>query len=195
MLLHSVQTFMEHPDVLSVVCVLPREYVADPPPWIFQCDVDRLLLSVGGRTRTESVRNGLEDLPDEASIALIHDAARPLVDADMIARVVAITRMGECAVPALPVMDTLKESDANGFVARTVDRSRIWRAQTPQGFPRALIERAHREARTDGADATDDAALCERIGIPVRIVPGSERAMKVTDESDFQRIDALAAAR
>jgi len=195
MLLHSLQTFMARPDVVSVVCVIPREFVADPPPWIFQCDVDRLLLSVGGRNRTESVRNGLEDLPDEASIALVHDAARPLVDDALIERVVARVRAGGCAVPALPVVDTIKETDAEGHVLRTVDRSRLWRAQTPQGFPRADIERAHREARAANATATDDAALCERIGIPVEIVPGSERAMKVTDESDFERVEALFAAR
>src|SRR5688572_22641250 len=195
MLLHSLQTFMARPDVVSVVCVIPREYVADPPPWIFQCDVDRLLLSIGGQTRTESVRNGLEDLADEASIALVHDAARPLVDDTLIERVVARVRAGACAVPALPVIDTIKEADAEGRVERTIDRARLWRAQTPQGFPRELIARAHREARAANATATDDAALCERIGIPVEIVPGSERAMKVTDESDFERIEALFAAR
>jgi 2-C-methyl-D-erythritol 4-phosphate cytidylyltransferase len=195
MLLHSLQTFMARPDVTSVVCVLPTAYVADPPPWIFQCDVDRLLLSVGGRTRTESVRNGLEDLPNEAEIALIHDAARPFVDDAMIERVLSIVRSGECAVPALPVVDTIKESDSTGCVARTVDRTHLWRAQTPQGFPRAVIERAHREARAAGSIGTDDAELCERLGIPVRIVPGSERAMKVTEDEDFQRLEALVAAR
>ena len=81
MLLHSVQTFMARPDVGMVVCVLPQRYVGDPPPWLFQCDVDRLFVSVGGRTRSESVANGLDDLPDEAQIVLVHDAARPLVDA------------------------------------------------------------------------------------------------------------------
>ncbi|MGH7677407.1 MAG: 2-C-methyl-D-erythritol 4-phosphate cytidylyltransferase [Gemmatimonadaceae bacterium] len=195
MLLHSLQTFMARSDVVSVVCVIPREFVPDPPPWIFQCDVDRLLLSIGGRTRTESVRNGLEDLPDEASIALIHDAARPLVDDALIERVVARVRAGACAVPALPVVDTIKEADSEGRIERTVDRSRLWRAQTPQGFPRELIERAHREARTAGASGTDDAALCERIGIPVEIVPGSERAMKVTEETDFERVEAMFARR
>ena len=195
MLLHSLQTFMARADVASVVCVLPREIVADPPPWIFQCDVDRLLLSVGGRTRTESARNGLEDLPDEAQVALIHDAARPLVDEAMIDRVVSIVRGGECAVPALPVVDTIKESDTQGGVARTVDRTHLWRAQTPQGFPRDIIERAHREAKGAGVTGTDDAELCERIGIPVRLVPGSERAMKVTEEADFHRLEALYAAR
>lgn len=195
MLLHSLQTFMARDDVVSVICVLPREYVADPPPWIFQCDVDRLLLSLGGRTRTESVSNGLADLPNEAQIALIHDAARPLVDDELIDRVVERVRAGACVVPALPVVDTIKEADANGHVTRTVDRARLWRAQTPQGFPRALIERAHREARAAGAAGTDDAELCERIGIPVTIVPGSERALKVTDENDFPRVEALFAAR
>lgn len=195
MLLHSLQAFMARPDVACVVCVIPGEYVADPPPWIFQCDVDRLLLSIGGRTRTESARNGLEDLPDEASIALIHDAARPLVEESLIERVIERARAGECVVPGLAVIDTIKEADATGRVARTVDRSRLWRVQTPQGFPRELIERAHREAREANATATDDAALCERIGIPVSIVPGSERAMKVTDETDFERVEALFAAK
>jgi len=93
------------------------------------------------------------------------------------------------------VSDTIKEVDDKGVVTRTLDRSKLWRVQTPQGFPRELIERAHSEARKAGANATDDAALCERIGIPVRIVPGSERAMKVTHEDDFQRVETLFAAR
>jgi 2-C-methyl-D-erythritol 4-phosphate cytidylyltransferase len=195
MLLHSLQTFMEREDVVSVVCVIPREYVPDPPPWIFQCDVDRLMLSVGGRTRTESVRNGLDDLPNEAQIALIHDAARPLLDHAMIDRVIARARDGLAVVPALPVVDTVKEVDADGRVLRTHDRTRLWRIQTPQGFPRETIERAHREARAANIAATDDAGLCERLGIPVVIVAGDERAMKVTNEADFDRVEALAAGR
>jgi 2-C-methyl-D-erythritol 4-phosphate cytidylyltransferase len=195
MLLHSLQAFMARADVVSVVCVIPQQFVPDPPPWIFQCDVDRLLLSVGGRTRTESVRHGLEDLPNEAQIALIHDAARPLVDDTLVDRVVAKARAGTCCVPALPVIDTIKEADEAGNVTRTLDRARLWRVQTPQGFPRDLIERAHREARAVNASATDDAALCERAGIPVAIVAGSERAMKITEEADFQRIEALFASR
>jgi 2-C-methyl-D-erythritol 4-phosphate cytidylyltransferase len=176
-----------------VVCVIPRDYVPDPPPWIFQCDVDRLLLSIGGPTRTESARNGLEDLPDEASIALIHDAARPLVDGAVVDRIIAKARDGECAVPVLPVVDTVKEVDDRGRVVRTLERERLVRVQTPQGFPRAILERVYRESR--GVSATDDAALCERLGIPVATVEGSERAMKVTDERDFERIESLFAAR
>ncbi len=191
MLLHSLQTFMARADVVSVVCVLPREFAGDPPPWIFQCDVERLRISVGGKSRTESVSNGLDDLPDEAKIVLIHDSARPLVTEQTIDDVVLAVRDGRCAIAALPVVDTLKEVDDEGRIVRTVERERLWRAQTPQGFPREVIVRAHREARQQNISATDDAALCERLGIPVHVVRGSERAMKVTGESDFARAEAL----
>jgi 2-C-methyl-D-erythritol 4-phosphate cytidylyltransferase len=190
-LLHSLQAFMSRGDVVSVVVVLPRAYAADPPPWIFQCDIDRLMISTGGRTRTESVNYGLEDLPDEARIVLVHDAARPLVGQDTIDRVVASVRAGNCAIAALPVVDTLKEVDDNGRIVNTIPREHLWRAQTPQGFPREVIVRAHREARDNDITATDDAALCERLGIPVVVVRGSERAMKVTEDPDFARAEAL----
>ena len=190
-LLHSLQAFMARPDVVSVVCVLPRDYAADPPPWIFQCDVDRLMIAPGGRSRTESVANGLDDLPDEATVVLIHDAARPLVGDDTIDRVVNAVRLGTAAIAALPVVDTLKEVDDSGRITRTIERERLWRAQTPQGFPREVIVRAHRDAKAQRLSATDDAALCERLEIPVIVVRGSERAMKITDETDFARVEAL----
>jgi len=193
MLLHSVQTFMARPDVVSVVCVLPRRYAGDPPPWLFQCDLDRLAVSVGGKSRAESVANGLDDLPDEAEIVLVHDAARPLVNDATIDRVITSVRGGTCAVAALPVIDTLKEVSEDGLIVRTIDRDHLWRAQTPQGFPRGVIVDVHRRARADRVNATDDAALCERYGIAVRVVRGSERALKVTDPGDFARIDALLA--
>ena len=190
-LLHSLQTFMARADVVSVVCVLPMSHAADPPPWIFQCDIDRLMIAPGGRTRTESVSNGLDDLPDEAEIVLVHDAARPLVGDATIDRVIAAVRGGQCAIAAVPVVDTLKEVGEQGDIVRTIPRDRLWRAQTPQGFPRAVIQRAHGDARAQRIDATDDAALCERLGIPVTVVRGSERALKITEEADFARAEAL----
>src|SRR5258705_3110368 len=195
MLLHSVQTFQSRADVAMVVCVLPREYVGDPPPWIFQSDAERLLLSVGGRHRSESVANGLEDLLVECKIVVIHDAARPLVSAETIARVIEEARKGNGAVAALPVSDTLKRVDSNGKVVVTVDRLGLWRAQTPQAFPREVLERAHREAREADRVATDDAALCEQIGLPVMVVRGSERALKITEEMDFALAEALSIFR
>jgi 2-C-methyl-D-erythritol 4-phosphate cytidylyltransferase len=191
MLLHSVQTFMARPDVGVVICVLPHSHAGDPPPWLFQCDVERLLVTVGGRARADSVAAGLDDLPPESRIVLVHDAARPLVGHATIERVVQAARRGTGAVPALPVVDTLKEVDNGGSVLRTIERAGLWRAQTPQGFPRAMLERAHEEARKARQSATDDAALCERLGYPVVVVRGDERALKVTEEADFARAEAL----
>ena len=191
MLLHSVQRFMERADVALVVCVLPKSHAGDPPPWLFQCDVDRLLVSVGGRERGESVLNGLEDLPADVRIVLVHDAARPLVDSDTIERVVAKAREGVGAVPALPATDTIKEVDDSGAIVRTHDRTTLYHAQTPQGFPRAMIEEAYIRAKADRVLATDDAALCERIGARIVIVEGSATGMKVTTDEDFARVDAL----
>jgi 2-C-methyl-D-erythritol 4-phosphate cytidylyltransferase len=195
MLLHSIQTFQARADVAMVVCVLPREYVGDPPPWIFQSDADRLLLSVGGRERSESVANGLEDLPTECEIVVIHDAARPLVTSETIGRVIDEARQGNGAIAAIPVIDTLKRVESNGKVIETVDRFGLWRAQTPQAFPRKAIERAHREARDADRIATDDAALCEQIGLTVVVVRGSERAQKITEENDFALVEALSIFR
>lgn len=191
MLLHSLQTFMARADVVSVVCVLPSSHAADPPPWIFQCDVDRLMIAPGGKTRRESVGNGLEDLPDEAAVVLIHDAARPGVTDAMISRVIAAARRDGAAITGLPIADTLKSVSESGAITGTVDRAGLWRAQTPQGFQREIIVRAHLEAAKARVDATDDAALCERLGIPVTIVRGDERAMKITEEVDFARAAAL----
>lgn len=192
MLLHAVHAFQRRADVALVVCVLPRSHAADPPPWLFQCDLDRLLVSTGGKDRGESVMNGLEDLPDELSVAVIHDAARPLVTDATIEAVIVEARKGHGAVAALPVVDTLKEVDVEGRITKTIDRERLWRAQTPQAFPLRVIEHAYLEAERAGVTATDDAALVERLGLEVVVVRGSERAMKVTEESDFARVERLA---
>ena len=190
-LLHSVQTFMARADVAIVVAVLPKAYASDPPPWLFQCDVDRLLVSVGGRERQESVWNGLEDMPEQVRIVVVHDAARPLVTDATIARVIAKAREGVGAIAALPVVDTLKEVNERGEITRTVSRAGLWRAQTPQAFPREMLERAHMDAKRAGIRVTDDAALLERLAMPVVVVTGSERGMKITDECDFRRAEAL----
>jgi len=195
MLLHSLQTFQAREDVAMVVCVLPREHVGDPPPWIFQSDPDRLLLSVGGRHRTESVANGMEDLPRECEIAVVHDGARPLVSNETISRVVDEARLGNVAIAALPVTDTLKRVDTVNKEVFTVDREGLWRAQTPQAFPRKILEQAHRDAKVANRTASDDAALCEHLGVPVVVVRGSERAAKVTNESDFALVEALSIFR
>jgi 2-C-methyl-D-erythritol 4-phosphate cytidylyltransferase len=195
MLLHSIQLFQERSDVAMVVAVLPRAYAADPPPWIFQCDTDRLLVSVGGRERIDSVRNGLEDLDASCTLAVVHDAARPLITAALVSRVIDEARKGNCAVPGMRVSDTVKRAGDDLHVVETVGRDGLWRIQTPQAFPREVLERAHLEAARANHSATDDASLCERIGATVVIVPGSHRAMKITSEDDFAAAEALSILR
>jgi 2-C-methyl-D-erythritol 4-phosphate cytidylyltransferase len=195
MLLHSIQTFQEREDVAVVVVVLPHEHVGDPPPWLFQCDTERLLLSVGGRQRIDSVRNGLEDISTDISIVVIHDAARPLVTPKMIDDVITEARKGRGAAPGLPMVDTIKRVNEQGAITETVDRSGLMRIQTPQAFPREMLERAHEAAYDEGIVTTDDAALCERMGMEVVVVPGSERALKITTEDDFVRAEALSILR
>ena len=191
MLLHSLQKFQERDDVAMVVVVLPKKFAGDPPPWLFQCDLERMLVSVGGRERSDSVRNGIEDLGPQARFVAIHDAARPLVTAAMIERVITEARKGHGAAPGIPIVDTVKRANEEGRMVETIDRTGLFRIQTPQAFPRDLIERAHAEAREAGVHATDDASLYERLGFPVMIVPGSERAMKITTEADFAMAEAL----
>ena len=130
MLLHSVQRFQKRADVAMVVCVLPRAFVGDPPPWLFQSDLDRLLISVGGRERQESVANrpaGASCRPSPLSSSTT-PPARSVTDATIEA-VIERARAGQCAIAALPVVDTLKEVDADGRIVRTVDRDRLWRAR------------------------------------------------------------------
>lgn len=191
MLLHSVQKFQDRSDVAMVVVVLPYEHVGDPPAWLFQCDTERLLLSVGGRERSDSVRNGLEDIPTGVNVVVIHDAARPFLTTAVIDSVISEARKGHGAAPGLLVADTLKRVSSSGEITETIDRAGAVRIQTPQAFPREMIELAHAKAAEERITSTDDAALCERLGMKVICVPGSERAMKITDEADFVRAEAL----
>ncbi len=149
----------------------------------------------GGATRQESGRFGLErlaGLPDgPPDYVLIHDAARPLVDAETISRVVAALERAPAAIAAVQVIDTLKRG-VDGFTAGTVDRSSLWRAQTPQGFRFPAILEAHR--RLAGAGLTDDAAVAEAAGLSVALVPGSPDNIKVTTPIDLERAHRLLAA-
>ena len=149
----------------------------------------------GGATRQDSGRFGLERLVESPSGApdyvLIHDAARPLVDAGTISRVVAALEHAPAAIAAVPVIDTLKKGEG-GFTAGTVDRAGLWRAQTPQGFRFSSILEAHR--RLAGAGLTDDAAVAEAAGLPVALVLGSPDNLKVTTPIDLERAHRLLGA-
>jgi len=145
----------------------------------------------GGETRADSVRAGLADVPPEAAVVLVHDAARPLVSEEVVERVLAPLGDGwDGAVAALPVSDTLKRSDESGAVVETVDRAGLHAVQTPQAF----VADALRRALAAGGDATDCAAFLERAGGRVRLVEGDARLLKVTTEADLALAEALLAA-
>ncbi len=125
---------------------------------------------------------------------LIHDAARPLAPPALVAAVAdAVVAGHDAVVPGLPVIDTVKQINVSGAVVGTPDRAHLRAIQTPQGFRRSILERAH--AAAGDVDATDDAGLVERLGLPVHVVPGSEEAFKVTRPLDLVLAEALLAAR
>lgn len=198
MLLHALRPFLAHPDVAHTVIVLPRDLAAKPPGWLAAHLGGTLTVVPGGEERSDSVAQGLVALPAALGIVLVHDAARPLVDRSLIDRVLAAARVGEGAVPALPLRDTLKEArpaasaeEHDLRVARTLPRDRLWGAQTPQGFPRAVLEEALARARREGLQVTDDAMAVELLGVPVRLVAGSARNFKVTTEEDLHLAERL----
>lgn len=189
-LLRALRPFIQHPRIGSVVVVLPPEDVDAPPAWLAGLPVTRV---AGGAERGDSVWNGLLATPGDSPAVLVHDGARPFVTAEIIGRVLDACAQGG-AIAAVQVTDTVKEVGPDGTILGTPDRSRLWRAQTPQGFPRAALVRAYERARQEGVAATDDAALFERYGGPVRVVAGSERNLKVTRPADLALAEALALA-
>ena len=188
---HGVRALVEHPAVAAVrVIIHPDDrahYDAATAGLGLMPPVD------GGAQRQDSVRNGLESLADAApELVLIHDGARPFLDRPVIDRVLIGLGAHQGVIAALPVRDTVKRGDG-GRIAATIDRSALWRAQTPQGFHYGPIVAAHRAAA--GAELSDDAAVAERAGIDVALVEGSEDNFKVTTMDDLARAERLLAAR
>lgn len=148
----------------------------------------------GGPDRQASVAAGLAALA-QVDLILVHDAARPLVDDATVAAVIDAASKFGAAVPALPIHDTVKEVGADGRVLGTPARGALVLAQTPQGFRADLLRRAHAEAQAQGVRATDDAALVERLGEPVVLVPGRRSNLKITTREDVMIAEAILAAR
>jgi len=192
MLTRTIGAFAEHPGIDGVLVVIHPDdaalYAEASGPF-----AGGLLPPVtGGARRQDSVRAGLEALAaHKPDLVLIHDAARPFVEADLIARVIACLDGHAGALPGLPVTDTLKRGEA-GRVVATVAREDLWRAQTPQGFKFDAILAAHRAAAIDTSRAfTDDAAIAEWFGVDVALVEGSEHNRKLTTAEDLKIADEM----
>ncbi|MBD2353822.1 2-C-methyl-D-erythritol 4-phosphate cytidylyltransferase [Tolypothrix sp. FACHB-123] len=139
----------------------------------------------GGYTRQESVYNGLQALPAAAEQVLIHDGARCLATPDLLNACAEAIRHCPGLIAAIPVKDTIKVVDERGIIQSTPDRSQLWAAQTPQGFDVKLLKECHAQGVREGWEVTDDAALFEKCGMEVRIVPGEETNLKVTTPQDL----------
>jgi 2-C-methyl-D-erythritol 4-phosphate cytidylyltransferase len=183
---HALAVFAVHPSLDQIVIVV-SESNQQPIAEVAKEVAPAARSVLGGDRRRDSVLAGLEALVD-CDYVLVHDGARPLVTPDLIDAALEGARATGAALCAVPVTDTLKRADERGLVHSTVSREGLWLAQTPQAFRADLLRRAHQA--TD-VDATDDAALVEWLGEPVRIVMGSPANLKVTTPEDLRLAEAL----
>jgi len=197
MLLHSLRVFERTPSVAEVILVVPKEERARALTDVVEkYGVKKVLRVVaGGATRQESVFHGLKETDEETEIVVVHDAVRPFVTEDLIEQSIEAARKIGGAIVAVPMKDTPKQVGPDGQVQLTLDRAGLWLAQTPQTFRRGVLLEAYRKAEAERIRATDDAALVERLGQKVGIVPGSWENIKITTPEDLVIAEAILASR
>ncbi|RLB75196.1 MAG: 2-C-methyl-D-erythritol 4-phosphate cytidylyltransferase [Deltaproteobacteria bacterium] len=196
-LAHTLSLFENHPLIENIYLLVPPDDI----PYCQQQIIDRYGFSkvrrivAGGTERQDSVRNGLDALAEDGLTQpqqpiLIHDGARPLFDCQRLSTLIEIVCQTGACIIGVPVKDTIKDVE-NNKITGSPDRSRLWQAQTPQGFHYQLIREAFDRAADDNFTATDDASLVERLGHPVQILEGDYRNIKVTTPEDILIAAAL----
>lgn len=197
LLVHALRILQAAPCVHHIILAVPaadHDYCAkDIVEPYHLTKVTRIV--AGGAQRQDSVRAALEAVDGDAEVVLVHDAVRPFLTVDMVTGVCAAAARHGGAITAIPVRDTLKEVGAQDEIQRTVDRSHLWQAQTPQAFRRDILQRAHEQAAVDRYIGTDEADLVQRIGERVVVVEGSGENIKVTRPEDLIIGEAIWAAR
>lgn len=190
LVIHALERLRRSGAIERVIIVLPKEGFAEAERLVASHVEDSSLLDLvpGGDTRQESMTRGLSRIDPFDGLVAVHDAARCAVPKSLVARVVEAAARDGGAIAALPVTETLKLATSDLVVERTVPRESLYRAQTPQCFRYDLLARAAREAAAEGFTGTDEAALVERLGAPIRIVLGSEQNLKVTTAEDLERV-------
>ena len=192
---HSARTFAHVAGISGIVFVFPpdiKDIAAEETLRLARAEDFPLpcRFTAGGETRQDSVRNALAALPSECGHVLVHDAARPFVTTHLTAAILDGLSAGYVAViPGLPVVDTIKQVDASGMVHGTIDRETLRAVQTPQGFSRLELTRAHAEAQARNLAVTDDAALLETLGVPVYVTEGNARNQKITTPADLALLE------
>ena len=193
LLIHALRVFESSKTIAEIVVVVPQDAIT----YCQQELVPQYALSkvstvtAGGARRQDSVWNGLQAVDKRTKIVVVHDAVRPFVTGTMIEDVVDGARNHGAAIVAIPLHDTVKRAAPDGMIDATLDRQRLWSAQTPQAFDVESLREAHRSSQESGAEATDDAFLVERIGRRVAIVNGSPDNIKVTRPEDLVRGEAI----
>lgn len=195
LLVQVLLVFERHPAVGHLVVAVPEPHVQEVSDRLQAEGLSTLGAVVsGGDSRQASVRHALRAVPGAVEIVLVHDAVRPFVRAEGVTAVVRETRSHGAASLAMPVADTLRRAE-EGVFGKTVPRRDLCRMQTPQGFRRAWLEEAHRQAAAaDGQPATDDVGLVQRTGRDVHLVEGHRRNFKITTTGDWQMAQQLWAA-
>ena len=195
LLVRTLTTLNRSRVIRGIVVVVPPGRLESTRRLLRRHRIARVLAVVsGGRERQESVWLGLQAVPSSADLVVVHDGVRPFVTVALVRAVVEAAGRFGAAVCGLPVHETVKRA-AGGVVEATVDREALWLVQTPQAFRRPLLWEAHEKARRDGFVGTDDAALVERLGAPVRVVTGLAENLKVTTPDDLVRARILTATR
>lgn len=190
----TLDVFQRHPLVdWVVVATAAGEISRCWEEIIYPYGIDKVVAVVaGGAERQESVCRGLAHLPSSCQLVAVHDGARPFLRLEVLTRCIEVAEREGAALAAVPVVDTIKVAGNDGYVERTLPREGLWAAQTPQVFARDLLTSACERAQREGFVVTDDSALVERAGHPVRLVPGDADNFKVTTPADLPRAMAMA---
>jgi len=186
----TVAHFARHRAVDAVVVAAPAEHV-NRARLALRGLRAAITIVAGGATRQESVWLALQAAPDDVELVIVHDAVRPFITRALIDAVVGAARRTGAAICGLPVTETVKRVRGDE-VEGTIDRAGLWTVQTPQAFRAALLREAHEKARRDRVVGTDDAALVERLGHPVKVIRGLERNLKITTADDLRRARRMA---
>jgi 2-C-methyl-D-erythritol 4-phosphate cytidylyltransferase len=191
LVVHALERLQRSGSIARVILVLPRDGFDEAKRALapFVGGASAVECVPGGNSRQESMIEGLSRIEPIEGLVAVHDAARPAVPPSLVSRVVEAAAIDGGAIAALPVVETLKEADADLLVVRTVPREHLYRAQTPQCFRYDVLARAVKKALADGFSGTDEASLVERLPAPIRIVVGSEQNLKVTTIEDLERVE------
>lgn len=197
LLAHTLQAFQDCPRIDKVIVVTPKERVDFCQGGVVKKYSFSKVMKVtaGGVERQDSVYCGLQQLPSGTSVVVIHDGARPLITPDLLTGSLDALPGWDGVVVAVPAVDTLKELEPDYKINRTVDRQKIYTAQTPQVFPAGVITRAYERAVADGHHGTDDSSLVERAGYRVRIIESSPENIKITTSVDLLVAEAILKSR